>query len=160
MTGDGANTFTWDTRDRLTSMTGASFGYDALGRRFSRTVAGATTNYLHDGLNVVEQFGAQAATLLTGLGMDETCSRTDATGARHFLSGAFGSTLGFADGAGVVQALYAYQPYGASTVAGETNANSFQYPGRENDGTGLYYYRARAGIGAAAGARSSDCQCR
>jgi len=28
-------------------------------------------------------------------------------------------------------------------VTGEANANPFQYTGRENDGTGLYYYRAR-----------------
>jgi len=29
------------------------------------------------------------------------------------------------------------------TVSGETSDNPFQYTGRENDGTGLYYYRFR-----------------
>ncbi len=29
------------------------------------------------------------------------------------------------------------------TVSGEASDNLFQYTGRENDGTGLYYYRAR-----------------
>jgi len=32
---------------------------------------------------------------------------------------------------------------GNTTVSGQANANSFQYTGRENDGTGPYYYRAR-----------------
>jgi YD repeat-containing protein len=57
----------WNTRDQLTAMTGASFQYDGLGRRIGKTVGGWTTSYLHDGMNVVAQFGTQAATLLTGL---------------------------------------------------------------------------------------------
>ena len=28
-------------------------------------------------------------------------------------------------------------------ITGEASDNPFQYTGRENDGTGLYYYRAR-----------------
>jgi RHS repeat-associated protein len=35
------------------------------------------------------------------------------------------------------------EPFGTSTVTGQTNTNSYQYTGRENDGTGLDYYRAR-----------------
>ena len=42
-----------------------------------------------------------------------------------------------------MQTQYTYEPFGQTTVSGATNTNSFQYTGRENDGTGLYYYRAR-----------------
>jgi len=42
-----------------------------------------------------------------------------------------------------VQTQYTYEPFGKATVAGATSANSFEYTGRENDSTGLYYYRAR-----------------
>src|SRR5205814_1597536 len=38
--------------------------------------------------------------------------------------------------------LYTYDPFGRTTVGGTSN-NSFQFAGRENDRTGLYYYRAR-----------------
>ncbi|WP_338525222.1 RHS repeat-associated core domain-containing protein [Pseudomonas batumici] len=39
---------------------------------------------------------------------------------------------------------YTYDPYGqTSSSSGSASANSQQYTGRENDGTGLYYYRAR-----------------
>ncbi len=37
---------------------------------------------------------------------------------------------------------YNYEPFGAATETG-SDGNPFQYTGRENDGTGLYYYRAR-----------------
>lgn len=39
--------------------------------------------------------------------------------------------------------FYAYSPYGQATSLGPDGGNSLQYTGRENDGTGLYFYRAR-----------------
>jgi RHS repeat-associated protein len=39
--------------------------------------------------------------------------------------------------------VYAYSPYGETTVLGPDEGNPLQYTGRENDGTELYYYRAR-----------------
>ena len=36
-----------------------------------------------------------------------------------------------------------YEPFGNATSSGATSTNSFQYTGRENDGTGLDYFRAR-----------------
>jgi len=36
-----------------------------------------------------------------------------------------------------------YDPFGNVSISGEASDNPFQYTGRENDGTGLYYYRAR-----------------
>jgi RHS repeat-associated protein len=53
------------------------------------------------------------------------------------------SILALTDGAGTTQTQYTYEPFGATTSSGATSSNAFQYTGRENDGTGLYYYRAR-----------------
>lgn len=39
--------------------------------------------------------------------------------------------------------VYAYSPYGETVTLGPDEGNPLQYTGRENDGTGLYYYRAR-----------------
>ena len=36
-----------------------------------------------------------------------------------------------------------YEPYANTTATGTTSTNALQYTGRENDGTGLYYNRAR-----------------
>lgn len=38
---------------------------------------------------------------------------------------------------------YTYEPFGETTEVGADTTNSFQFTGRENDGTGLFYYRAR-----------------
>jgi len=47
------------------------------------------------------------------------------------------------DNAGAVETKYSYDSYGSTTTSGEPSDNPFQYTGRENDGMGLYYYRAR-----------------
>ena len=42
-----------------------------------------------------------------------------------------------------MQTQYSYEPFGKTTASGASNTSTFEYTGRENDGTGLYYYRAR-----------------
>ena len=144
---DGTNVYTWDARNHLSAIGGgatASFVYDALGRRISKTVGGTVTQFQYDGLNPVEEFngtGGLTASILTGLSIDEYFSRTDSSGTVSFLTDALGSTIGLSSG-GSIGTSYTYQPFGATTVAG-SNANPYQFSGRENDGTGLYFYRAR-----------------
>jgi len=91
----------------------------------------------------VQELGASPATLLTGLGVDEYLTRADAAGTRTLLTDALGSIVALTDPAGAVQNEYTYEPFGAATETG-SDTNPFQYTGRENDGTGLYYYRARS----------------
>jgi RHS repeat-associated protein len=85
------------------------------------------------------------ANILSGLGVDEFLTRTDvpAGATSSFLTDALGSAIALADSAGAVQSEYTYEPFGRTTVTGAPNANPFQYTSRENDGIGLYYYRAR-----------------
>jgi len=42
-----------------------------------------------------------------------------------------------------VRNFYSYSPYGEVTTLGSDDGNSLQYTGRENDQSGLYFYRAR-----------------
>ncbi len=145
---DGTNTYTWDNRNQLGSITGgttAAFQYDAFGRRIGKTLAGITTTLLYDENNIVEELSGSTATatLLTGLGVDETYSRTDSFGPRYLLSELLGSTIALTDAAGVIQTQYTYDPFGNTTSSGAASSNPFQFTGRENDGTGLYFYRAR-----------------
>jgi RHS repeat-associated protein len=148
LTSDGALTYAWDARNRLVGLSGAAtatFQYDALGRRAAKTVNGAQTGFLYDGLNPVQELtnSTPTATLLTGLGIDEYLTRTDPTTTWQYLTDALGSTVALTDPAGSVQASYTYQPFGARTTTGTPGTNTFEYTGRENDGTGLQYYRAR-----------------
>ncbi|HUK57108.1 MAG TPA: RHS repeat-associated core domain-containing protein, partial [Nitrospiria bacterium] len=145
LTNDGSNIYTWDARDRLASMAGASFEYDAVGRRITKTISGVPTSYLYDGQNPVQELSGTTPTanLITGLGMDEFLTRTDSAGTQSFFTDGLGSTLALTDTSGTVQTEYTYEPFGKTTATGTTSSNSFQFTGRENDGTGLYYYRAR-----------------
>jgi RHS repeat-associated protein len=59
------------------------------------------------------------------------------------LTDALGSTIALADGSGSIQTEYTYEPFGSVTTSGSANGNTFGFTGRENDGTGLNYYRAR-----------------
>jgi RHS repeat-associated protein len=148
LTDDGTTSYSWNARGQLTglSRTGlsASFAYDAVGRRKSKTINGTATGYLHDGANATQELSGTTPTanLLSG-GIDQWLTRTDSTGQRTYLTDALGSTVALTDPSGAVKTSYTYEPFGKTTATGETNANPQRYTGREDDGTGLYYYRAR-----------------
>src|SRR2546426_481386 len=124
--------------------TPASFVYDPVGRRQRKTINSTATDFVYDGMNPVrEAVGASAVDLLTGLGVDEYLRRTTATGTEQYFTDAVGSTVAMVDGAGTVQTEYSYEPFGGTTATGASSGNELHYTGRENDGTGVYYYRAR-----------------
>ena len=141
--------YTWDASNRLTGITApnltASFRYDALGRRIEKTVNGDSVQYLYDGAQAIAEIRGNAisATLLTGLAIDEAIARYTDQGERTLLTDALGSVLVAAKEDGSVATAYGYSPYGETQVMGTEEGNATQYTGRENDGTGLFYYRAR-----------------
>ena len=148
LTSDGTRSYTWNARNELASLTGpvnASFAYDAFGRRRSKTVGGTTTQFLYDGLTPVQELagGTPTANLLTGLGIDEYFTRTDSVGVRNYFTDALGSTVALADGSGTVQTEYTYEPFGGTSTSGAATGNTFGFTGREADGTGVFFYRAR-----------------
>jgi RHS repeat-associated protein len=148
LTSDGVRSYTWNARNQLASLTGpvnGSFAYDGVGRRRAKTIGGTTTQFLYDGLNPVQELssGTPTANLLTGLGIDEYFTRTDSAGVRNYLSDALGSSVALADVSGTIQTDYTYEASGATTTSGASTSNSYAFTGREADGTGLYYYRAR-----------------
>lgn len=87
LTGDGTNTYTWDARSHLVTISGpvdASFVYDAFGRRAAKAVNGAATEFLYDGLNPVQKLNGNnppspppppPPNLLTRLDIDEYFTR-------------------------------------------------------------------------------------
>jgi RHS repeat-associated protein len=140
--------YTWDSRNRLTGVSGpalaASFEYDAMGRRIARTVNGVTTRYIYDGLQALgEVINGVHVGLLTGLDLDEAIARYSGPEARIFLSDALNTVFAQTRADRSVQNYYAYSPYGEVSVLGPDDGNATQYTARENDLTGLYYYRAR-----------------
>lgn len=149
LTSDGTNTYTWDARNHLTAISGAataSFTYDAFGRRASESMGATTTQFLYDRLNPVQEIqgGTPSANLLTGGRLDEYFARTDSSNnVSTLLTDRLGSTIGLVSSGQSMATSYTYQPFGATTSTGAANGNSYQFSGRENDATGLYFYRAR-----------------
>jgi RHS repeat-associated protein len=149
----GTTTYTWNVKGQLTQISGftptcapltASFTYDAFGRRQAKTINGITTSFVYDGYTPIqERQGATVTNLLTGPGIDEYLARSDGSTTRYFLPNHLGSTLALTDPTGTITTRYTYSPFGETTQTGEASTNPFQYTGRENDNTGLYYYRAR-----------------
>lgn len=148
LTSDGTNTYTWDARNQLSSINGgtsASFEYDPFGRRTKKTVSSQTTDYLYDGAEIVQELsnGTPTADMLNGVGVDERLSCNCNGAPRTLLSDGLNSTVALTNSSGAVQTEYTYDPFGATTASGTASSNASQFTGRENDTTGLHYYRAR-----------------
>jgi RHS repeat-associated protein len=141
MLSDGTNAFTWNARNQVATLNSVSLQYDAAGRRTKNL---QNTSFLFDGANAVQELSGSTpiANLING-GIDEIFSRADSTGSFTPLKDALGSTIALVDASGNLATSYAYDPFGNTTVSGAANSNLFQYTGRENEGNGLYYYRAR-----------------
>jgi len=150
----GTTTYTWDVRNRLTGISdyksdcstlSASFKYNAIGRRTEKLINGTTTQYVYDGFDMIQekQGGSVTANYIRTLNIDEPPTRIKGSTVRHYVKDALGSVIALTDDSGVLKTTYTYDPFGNVTVSGESSDNPFQYTGRENDGTGLYYYRAR-----------------
>jgi RHS repeat-associated protein len=78
------------------------------------------------------------------LRIDEYFTRTASGTTSTFLDDALGSTIGLvtSKNSSIVTKLY-LSAVRRDTVGGSANGNSYEFTGRENDGTGLYFYRAR-----------------
>jgi RHS repeat-associated protein len=141
---DGSRSYTWNSRNMLSTVGGATFRYDAFGRRSEKTIANTTISYLYDGLNPVQELSGTTpkATMLAGLSVDEFYARFEGTNSSYYLTDAIGSTVALSDMTGLTT-RYGYQPFGASSAVGPPSTNPYQFTGRENDQTGLYHYRAR-----------------
>jgi RHS repeat-associated protein len=145
---EGANEYSWNARGQMTGISGgasASFGYDPFGRRISKTLGGTTTELLYDEANVAleSEEGTTTASLLSGLRPDQLFARTTGSGTDSYLTDRLGSTIALANASAELTTTYSYEPFGASTTAGAESDNPYQFTGRENDGTGLQYNRAR-----------------
>jgi RHS repeat-associated protein len=149
LTSDGLRNYTWNARGELTSLTQASktstFGYNPGGERFKKSVDGMERRSLTSFSNpLVEQDASgQATARVTASGVDEYLTRTEGGKTQVYLTDALGSVIGLANADGTVATRYTYDPYGQSARSGEATTNPYTFTGREDDGTGLMYYRAR-----------------
>ncbi|MEU4920842.1 RHS repeat-associated core domain-containing protein [Streptomyces parvus] len=149
LTSDGIRDYTWNARGQLTGLgkpgQTSQFGYDPLGTRNAKTIGGATGTFLTDGSNPLVEQGpeGQPSATITASGVDEFLTRVAGGQTQIYLTDALGSVMGLANEDGTVATRYAYDPNGVPAASGEASSNPYTFTGREDDGTGLMYYRAR-----------------
>jgi RHS repeat-associated protein len=155
LTGDGGSTYTFDATNRLASITGlinASYGYDALDRRSSKTSSSITTRFLHAGSDEIAEYSSAGALLrryVPGSGADERAVLIDsgllsppATALRYPHTDRLGSVVAVTDSTGAVSERFTYDGFGRSTSA--MSGYPFRFTGQRLDSeTGLMFYKAR-----------------
>ena len=145
--------FSYDVRGHFQQAgTGAALGRFQL-RRLRAAVPGdrrgTNTTYQYDGFNILDTWfdglTGQASTYLAGLGLDDFFGVSNSSGSvnESFLRDPLNSAVAITDASGNILDQTTYDAYGNTTDSVPTQASVFEFTGRENDGDGLYYMRAR-----------------
>jgi RHS repeat-associated protein len=142
----GAFAFVWDYENRMTSISGgatASYAYDYQGRRSAKTLGGATTVYLYDGLNLIGESGASAASYLFGPGIDQPLAMSRGGIVYYYGVDGLGSATIVNDASCLIQDSYAFDAWGVTRGQTGTLVNPFGYTARELGDASDWFYRAR-----------------
>ncbi|MCW5625048.1 MAG: RHS repeat-associated core domain-containing protein [Burkholderiales bacterium] len=148
MVTDGTGrTYVWDSRDRMSGVTGinpSTFVYDTFNRRTSRTIDGTNNGFIYDGFQPIHTLNGSTitGTLLSGLRLDERYARVTSAGTTALLSDAIDSLISMVNSSGTAVGTFTYEPYGKPTHSG-TDSTGYRFTGQIEDATGLMYYRAR-----------------
>jgi RHS repeat-associated protein len=153
----GTTTYTWDSENRLTGISGfqpncsalsASYKYDPFGRRIEKNVNGIVTKYLYDAEDILLEYDGsnQIASRYThGPGIDEPLSMEKNSQEYYYHFDGLGSVTGITDSTGNVVQRYEYDSFGNIVSMLDPNfIQPYTYTAREYDPeSGLYFYRAR-----------------
>jgi RHS repeat-associated protein len=146
LTGYSGNSLSYDARNNWTGGTvngkSVGFGYDGTGRRVSRSVDGARTDYWYDATGMSLETGAASTEYLRGPG-GELLSRSRGTYLANYGTDRLGNVTALVSGESVVQS-YAYDPWGVEIASSGVWYNPYRYTGTyQDEATGLYQMGAR-----------------
>ena len=136
LTDASGKTYAWDFENRLKQVTlpgqggTVSFKYDPFGRRVQKASASGTTNYLYDGVNVLEEVdsnGNELARYDQSDLIDEPLSEFRAGTASYYQQDGVGSVSSLSNSSGALANTYTYDSFGRVTASTGTVINRFQY---------------------------------
>ncbi|WP_088810262.1 MULTISPECIES: DNRLRE domain-containing protein [unclassified Listeria] len=154
-TSDGKFNYTWDTGDRLISVTKKGenspfvrYTYDDDNRRLSKTVDGVTTNYHYDGdsIDVLYETDSAGKVLRQYVYSDSNIRLAMKMNGKtlYYHYNAHGDVIAMTDENGKVVAEYAYDAWGVvlknTATTTETKANPYLYAGYTYDKEIEQYY--------------------
>ena len=138
-----------------TGGTRASYVYNAEGIRASKTVNGATTQFLLDGANVIGEVNANSQVTHYIRGVSGIIYSVDGSYAqstkKYYTTNGHGDVVGLLNNAGVLTKSYTYDPFGVEQNIDTNDTNPFRYCGEyfDNESKDLYlrarYYNAGTG---------------
>lgn len=147
--------YVYDSKNRLIELhAGANvtrYEYDPYGYRISQDINGERILYYLEGEHIESIYddrGKPKATFLRGAIIDEVIAayHYDARGHKDFYTyfhDGVTSVTALADHLGAITQTYGYSPFGRDRAGTGSTPNTLKYTGREQDPSGLYYYRAR-----------------
>ncbi len=132
----------------------ASYAYDALGRRISKTTSSGTEAFYYAGDQMVEEYNGNklAASYVYGNNIDEALQIKRGNNVYYYHANQLGSTMALTDKDGKVAERIAYDAYGTpllynaegKEISQSNVGNNILFTGREYDvETRTYYFRAR-----------------
>jgi RHS repeat-associated protein len=146
-------TYAWDQDDKMTGLTtsdssqSAAYTYAYNGDRLQRTLNGTAWNYLYSKEDIlkVDEGGTNPMYLTQGPGIDDVLAETAGASRNYAYKNMLSSVLQLAGPTGLVASNYNYDAWGQATnwPNPTVDQNPYGYTGREWDGAGTYYYRAR-----------------
>jgi RHS repeat-associated protein len=154
----GITTYSYDFENHLVEVRHnselvASYTYDALGRRDSKTVGGETTKYVYDGfsMNVVMEltWDNSVKAIITrgpdmGGGIGGIVSVNRVGQEHYFHYNGRGDVIVLTDVSGQPVQTYQYDPFGCLIVSTGSIENPYRFSTKEYDAeTGYYYFGAR-----------------
>jgi RHS repeat-associated protein len=143
--GGSTTTLTYDQANRLKAFgSSATYAYDGVGLRASKTVSGTTSNFTWDEAQGLPLLLSEGSTSYVygpgGLPLE----RVTSSGTLYYLHDQLGSTRALTDQSGNVVATYSYNAFGKVTGTTGSVTNPFTYAGQYSDTeSGLTYLRAR-----------------
>jgi RHS repeat-associated protein len=153
VTSSGTMQYNWDFENRLSSVVlpgsagTVSFKYDPFGRRIEKSGPNATTNYVYDGPNTLEEVdgsGNILARYVQGFGIDQPLAVTRGSSTNYYEADGLGSITSLSNSSAALANTYTYASYETLTSSSGTVTNQYRFTSREFDTeSGLYYYRAR-----------------
>jgi RHS repeat-associated protein len=146
-TSRGADTFTYNTENRLTATnlagTAGSYAYNGDGLRTSRMVGATTSTFAWGnatGMPVILRDSAGNRYLY---GRDLISVSDSANKKFYYHTDGLGSTTAITGSTGAVVKTYQYDAYGSVRSQTGTQPNEFTFTGEQVDTSGLQYLRAR-----------------
>ncbi len=123
----------------------AQYKYDPLGRRIEKIVDGQVTDYLYDGLNLLQTANSTGSQTYATGNLDDLLFLSDGSNSLFAHQDGLQSVVGLSDASGSIISSWQYSAFGASSIGGANSFTAFRFSGRELDGeSGYYYFRARS----------------